>query len=171
MKRLPELILACSILALAACSGGMVRGQPPLVGISTLALSETEIGTHLAVYNPNDIDFDVEVVEMRMTLGQTDLGLHSAWPGVDIHPRGTEEIVFDFPVMESNTERVREALDALEQGSVDSVAYEVEGFIRNAQGDSERFSHNGYLYPVPGRPGQFRGAGAKRERLSDRPDK
>jgi hypothetical protein len=106
---------------------------------------------------------EVEIFEMSMTLGEADLGRHSANLGISIHPHGTEEIGFDFP----SGPGARQTLAELERGDVNSVSYSVEGRVRTAQGDNEAFTQSGYLYPVPGRPGQFRGAGPQRDRPRD----
>jgi len=152
------IVLISLSLVLAGC-GGLVRGQPPLVGVSSLEVGGQAIRTRIDVHNPNGVDMHVDVIEMSMTLGDSDLGRHSARPGVSIHPNGTEDIDFDFPASEG----ARRQLAELESGRINSIAYSVTGQVRDSGGASEKFSQQGYLYPVPGRPGHFRGAGPKRE--------
>lgn len=152
------LLIALS-LGLAGCGGGLVRGQPPLVGVSSLELGEQGIRTRVDLHNPNGVEMQVDVIEMSMVLGDADLGRHSARPGVSVHANGTEEISFEFPAEEP----ARLQLAALESGRINSIAYTVSGQVRDSTGGSEKFSQKGYLYPVPGRPGRFRGAGPKRE--------
>lgn len=164
MKIVTSIVLGGLCLAVTACSGGgLVRGEPPLVGISSLYLQQNALRTAVNIYNPNDVEMPVDVIEMSMTLGETDLGKHSTRLDITIHPKGTEEVSVDFPAGDS----APEALGNLERGDVNSVSYEVNGQIRDASGGSERFSQRGHFYPVPGRPGQFRGAGPQRERLRD----
>lgn len=145
-------------LALTAC-GGLVRGQPPLVGVSSVVLDAQQVRARVDVHNPNSVEMPVDVMELSMTLGDADLGRHSARPGITIHPNGTEEVVFELPV----SENARRQLNQLESGQLNSIAYTVSGQVRDSSGGSERYTQQGYLYPVPGRPGHFRGAGPKRD--------
>lgn len=165
MRIVSNILVLSSCLATAACSGGLVRGEPPLVSISTLALDGQAIHTRVNIYNPNSEDMPVDLIEMSMTVGEIDLGRHSRRLGISVHPNGTEEIGVDFPGNDAAGRRLAE----LERGDMASLAYLVEGKVSNAEGDSEKFNQAGYLYPVPGRPGQFRGAGPQRDRPHDRP--
>lgn len=164
MKTVSSTLIFVLFLTTAACSGGLVRGEPPLVGVSALELDQQRIRTQVDVYNPNGVEMPVDTVEMSMTLGEDELGNSSQRPALAIHPNGREQVVFDFPAGEA----AQQALSELESGAVASLAYSVEGKVSNSAGKSEPFSQQGYLYPVPGRPGQFRGAGPVREQLRDR---
>lgn len=165
MRIVSKVLILSYCLATAACSGGLVRGEPPLVGISTLELDGQAIHTRVNIYNPNSENMPVHMIEMSMILGEIDLGRHSRRLGISVHPNGTEEVGFDFPDNDAASRRLAE----LERGEVVSLAYLVEGKVSNAEGDSEKFNQAGYLYPVPGRPGQFRGAGPQRDQSRDRP--
>ncbi len=160
MKTKTSLLIICSCLLVAACGGGLVRGQPPLVGMSSLKVQENEVRTRVDVYNPNGVDMMVQEFEMSMTLGDTDLGLHRIEIDLNINPNGTEEVGFPFP---GNTAAAT-TLAELERGEINSVPYTISGRVIDADGDSEKFSQDGYLYPLPGRPGEFRGAGPQRDR-------
>lgn len=149
---------------MTACGGGLVRGQPPLIGISTVKVQQQEIQTRVDIYNPNGVDMEVDTIEMSMILGEIDLGTHSDRLDISVHPNGTEEISFDFP---PNVE-ASQILNELEQGEINSVPYVVSGQILAADGGNEVFSQQGYLYPVPGRSGEFRGAGPQRDQPRER---
>jgi hypothetical protein len=164
MKTTSSTLIAFLYLTITACGGGLVRGQPPLVGISSLNAQQTEINTRVDIYNPNGVDMEVDTFEMSMTLGDSELGLHSEKPGLSIHPNGTEEISFSFPAEAT----AGQALSELERGEVNSVPYTINGRVLDSGGDSERFSQRGYLYPVPGRPGEFRGAGPQRDQSHEK---
>lgn len=160
MKIINSTLIICACLLTAACGGGLVRGQPPLVDMSSLQAEPSEIRTRVDIYNPNGVDMVVKELEVSMILGETDLGSLRVEPGITIHPNGTEEIGFSFPSQDA----AGQTLEALEGGEINSVPYTIEGQVFDSDGDSERFSQDGYLYPLPGRPGEFRGAGAKRDR-------
>lgn len=153
-------LLICICLIVTACSGGLVRGQPPMVGLSTINSQPQALNARVAIFNPNGIDMPVASIEMSMTLGDNDLGTHTEQTGITIHPNGTEEIGFSFPADET----ARNTLADLENKVVNSVPYTVTGRVIASDGSNERFSQEGYLYPIPGRPGEFRGAGPQSER-------
>ncbi|MDX1555466.1 MAG: LEA type 2 family protein [Xanthomonadales bacterium] len=142
-------------MTLTACGSGLIRGQPPLVGISSVQLGDGQIQAVVDIHNPNDVDMDVNRFEMSMVLDDNDLGLRSEAPGLSIHPNGTEVIRLELPANPAATEK----LQRLENGQRNSVPYTINGRVLDGKGESEKFSQQGYLYPVPGRPGQFRGAG------------
>lgn len=161
MKTKTSFLILSICLMTTACSGGLIRGEPPMVGLATIKLEPRALNARVAIYNPNDVELPVESVEMAMTLGDTDLGTHMAQPDIIIHPNGTEEISFSFP----EDETAGATLTELENKEINSAPYKITGRVIAADGDSEKFSQEGYLYPIPGRPGEFRGAGPQ----SDRP--
>lgn len=163
MKIKTSLLIALIALFAAACSGGLVRGQPPMVGLSSIESQPQALNARLDIHNPNGVDMPVASIEMSMTLGETDLGRHTEQLDISVHPNGTEVIGFSFPANEA----AGSLLGELERREINSVPYSVNGRVIAAGGDSERFSQEGYLYPIPGRPGEFRGAGPQ----SDRRDK
>ena len=55
-------ILGAFCLTLSACSGGLVRGEPPLVGVSTLHVGQDALQTSVDIYNPNDVEMPVSVI-------------------------------------------------------------------------------------------------------------
>lgn len=164
MRTNASALLLISTCLLTACSGGLVRGEPPLVGLSTVELGD-QVRASVSLYNPNDENMNVARIVMSLSLGEQELDRQDLRIGLTVHRSGTEEIVVNFPVDDG----ARQTLARLEDGETNSVAYSIHGEISNAGGDSERFSQEGYLYPVPGRPGHFRGAGPQRERPRERP--
>jgi LEA14-like dessication related protein len=159
MKTVISLIIVSLAVLIAACGSGLVRGQPPLVSVATLQLNGQQIHTRVNFHNPNDVEMDVSTIQMTMKIGEEDLGRQEARPALKIHPNGTDEVSFDFP----GSGPASESLAGLEKGDVRSIQYSVEGRVFDSTGGSEKFSQQGYFYPVPGRPGQFRGAAPQRE--------
>lgn len=157
--------IAISVLSLgltflaAACGSGLVRGEPPLVSVSALQLESRQIHIRLNLHNPNGVPMEVDRIQMTLQIGEADLGRQDARPGLSIHPNGTEEVSFQLP---TSDEASRE-LTQLQNGDINSVQYTVKGQVFDNAGKSEKFSQLGYFYPVPGRPGQFRGAAPQRE--------
>ena len=49
-------------------------------------------------------------------------------------------------------------LASLEGGEVNSIPFDLNGRVTTVEDGVLRFEYRGHLYPVPGRPGQFRSA-------------
>lgn len=160
MKTKNSFLLVCFSLIITACGAGLIRGEPPLVGISSIKSQSSALSARVDIYNPNDVDMPIETVEMEMTLGDTDLGLHTEQPGLSVNPNGTEEISFTF----SASETAGNTLSDLQNKVVNSVPYSISGRVITSDGNKQQFSQEGYLYPIPGRPGEFRGAGPQSDR-------
>lgn len=71
---------------------------------------------------------------------------------VNIAAKGTET----WSVGISASTGGRALLDSLQEGSVKSLPYTLEGSVETVDGKSLRFEAVGHLYPLPGRPGYFR---------------
>jgi len=58
-----------------------------------------------------------------------------------------------------------ELLAELESGNVSNLPFFLEGRMRTTQDGNVPFKYEGYLYPVPGKPGHYRSASSRtRER-------
>ena len=152
-------ILAPILTCLVACGAGLVRGEAPLVSVSALQLESQQLHVRLNLHNPNDVSMEVDRIELSMQIGEAELGRQDARPGLSIHPNGTEEVSFNLPASDAAGRN----LTQLQNGAINSVQYTVKGQVFDKAGKSEKFSQQGYFYPVPGRPGQFRGAAPQRE--------
>ena len=157
MKRLPEIFVVLLALSLVSCGGGGVRGEPPLVTISGFSSESTGLRARVDIHNPNDVDMEVASISMNMKIDVAELPQSSRSLDFVIHPHGTEQVEMTF----QPDNATREALEDL-QGGGRGFAYSARGEVRTRQGDGESFEHDGYFYPVPGRPGEFRGAGTQR---------
>jgi len=155
------LLLGLTFLA-SACGGGLVRGESPLASVSALQLDHQQIHIRINLHNPNGVPMDVDRIQMTMKIGEAELGRQDAMPSLSIHPNGTDEISFDFPASDAASQM----LTQLQDGGITSVQYTMSGRVFDSTGKSENFSQQGYFYPVPGRPGQFRGAAPQRDPVS-----
>lgn len=160
MKITNRFMLLILGLAVSACGGGLVKGEPPLISVSSLSLENGTIRTAVNVYNPNEVEMDLTAITLSLKLDTTDLGRQRRPMDLTIGPRGTEEVRIDLPPNEA-AERL---LEGLRRGDLLSLPYAMEGTVETVREGSDRFQHQGHLYPVPGRPGWFRGAGPQREK-------
>ena len=158
MNKATGISLLLITLMLSACGGGGVRGEAPLVSISSLDSDASSLMTRVDIHNPNDVDMELRFVSMSLSIEGVELPAGVQDVNLVIHPHGTEEIEIVF----RPDEEARDTLASLPTGEGRGLAYTVDGEIRDVQGNTERFEHEGYFYPVPGKPGQFRGTGPQR---------
>lgn len=152
-------ITLCLLIAFAcaACGPHQIRGRAPLISISSLNLVGNRLSADFDVRNPNDESMTIDAVEIRMSLQDTEVSRNNEGLQIGISPQGTEEVhVESLP-----DAFARNLLKSLESGDVISLPYELEGRVHTQERGYLEFSHQGHLYPVPGRPGRFRGAGAQ----------
>ena len=160
MVRFPEsrlrfstlLLAACAVLALSACGTRVIRDQTPFVQINGLALGGEGVVLDLGVRNVNEVAMDLVHVDVRLTLLDTELAAVSEVREGSIIASGSETLQFRFP----GTTAGRELLHDLQDGNTSSLPYRLEGSILTADDHRFPFTGAGHLYPVPGRPGQFR---------------
>jgi hypothetical protein len=155
-KVIPLLIV---IIACSACSPQKIRGRPPFIGISSLVLVENTLSADFDIRNPNDEEMTIDAIDISMTLQETQISRSRDDLRINISAQGIEEIhVESLP-----DEFARKLLSSLESGEVISLPYQLEGRVHTLENGYLSFDDKGHLYPVPGRPGQFRGAGAQGE--------
>ena len=60
---------------------------------------------------------------------------------------------------------VQDLLASLRDGEVASLPFRLEGRVHTEKDGFLRFKHKGHLYPIPGKPGQFRSASTQSSRI------
>ena len=60
---------------------------------------------------------------------------------------------------------VKDLLVSLQDGEIPSLPFRLEGRVNTEEDGFLQFKHKGYLYPVPGKPGQFRSATTQSSRI------
>jgi hypothetical protein len=139
-------------LAVGACSGGQVRDESPMVRVSEISHLEGNTNVQLSIRNVNDEALDVRAISYKLT---SDDEPFLAWDGpatVNIAAKGTETWSVAIDASASS----KALLESLQQGSIKSLPYTLEGSVETVDGGTLRFEAVGYLYPLPGRPGYFR---------------
>lgn len=147
-------LLAVALLMTAACSSGLVRGEPPYVKIHSLRMDAAgpDMELRLGVRNINDVAIKTAWVAFKVTLGDAELAHFDGPVDASVIANGSETLRFNVQASAAG----RQLLQALETGEMPNLAYDLEGSIRTVEGDSLEFEGSSRLYPVPGRPGQFR---------------
>lgn len=155
LQTVSALILAA--LVCAACGPHLVKGEPPFVSIASLALQDDKLLASFNVRNINDLIMDIDSADFTVRVYDTELMRYSGAIVLDIDPNATEEMrVEKLPGAFS-----RDPLDALASGEQASLPFLLEGRVHTRTDGNLSFRHEGHLYTVPGRPGQFRSASSR----------
>jgi hypothetical protein len=146
-------LAACAgLLLLAACGSRMIRDRSPFVQITTLRLDPQAVVLELGIRNVNDVPMDLAHVDFTLTVRDAELAVVDEPRQGSVIASGREALQFEFPGKAPG----RALLLDLQAGKVPSLPYRLEGSILSADDHLFRFKGEGHLYPVPGRPGQFR---------------
>jgi len=154
MNRLEGGNLALALCLLAGCASGPheIRLEPPTVDVESLRVENDTVYFRVLMHNRNDHELFIESAAMAMRIDAAGL-FDSAWQlDLDIAPRGRELVSLDAPAMPI----AAELLEAIQGSPGASVQFALSGkIVIEGQGDAE-LEREGFLYPVPGQPGQFR---------------
>jgi len=151
----------CFLLAFAflgsACAPSKVKGNPPFVSISTLEMSANELSGRFDIRNINQVAMTIDTIEISIRVSSSELTQLSRALRLTIDPSAIEEVALgDLP-----DDRARPMLGELERGEVASLPFTLEGRVNTREDGWLPFRHEGHLYPVPGKPGQFRSASSR----------
>lgn len=139
-------------VSLGACASKGLRGHEPFVTLNNLRLQGAEIEIDLGLRNVNSLPINLTRIEFSFDVEDTNLAVYNAASQASISANGTENLRFNIPA----TAAGRAKLESLDQGEVNNISYLLEGQISDQEGISMNLRREGYLYRVPGRPGQFR---------------
>jgi len=161
MKAANLLALVVMVALCAACGPHQVKGQPPFVSITSIAVDGDRLAATFNVRNINDVPMDIDAVDITIRIGTAELTRHQGALMLSVDPNTTEEVA----VEKLPDEFSRDLLGTLQSGEVKSLPFFLEGRIHTSVDGFMPFRHEGHLYPVPGRPGHFRSASSRtRER-------
>jgi len=141
-------------LAASACGPQVITGRPPFIGIAAMTLAGNALSTQFRVANQNGVPMTLQDVDITVTLGESELVRENRPMSLLIDANSAEEVT----VEKLPDEYIRRQLASLENGEVVSLPFALTGRVRTEEDGYLRFEQKGHLYPVPGRPGQFRSA-------------
>lgn len=145
------LALACALL-LTSCASHGIRGEPPFVQVNGLKLRAQDLTLDLGMRNVNSEPLVLEHIEFSLSLEETTLAIYNAASGASVIANGRENLRFELVASEEGAALLGE----LEQGSRKDLEYRFEGVFSANEKQQLRVQRSGRIYPVPGRPGQFR---------------
>ncbi len=152
-QNIPGCILVLlTALVLSACASRGVHGQAPFVQVNGLRLHQHTLTLDLGVRNVNSEPFSISHIEFSILVRDTSLAVYNAASRASLIANGSENLRFDLTASPEGTALLTE----LQRGELESLNYELEGMFRVTDNAEMKFRHKGHLYPVPGRPGQFR---------------
>lgn len=149
---LPKSLILAAVLTLAACSGAGVRGEAPFVQITSWELSGERLDAVLRLRNVNDEELTVQAVSLEVRAEDTLLLRVDRAVSLTIPATGFESLPLDSTV---NAD-VIDLLRRLQGGDIANLPYVLEGTLQTAGTGTLRVRREDRIYPVPGRPGQFR---------------
>ena len=151
MLLLTTLLLTTALLT-TACGTKLVRGAAPIVRMNELSHAENTISLQLSMRNLNGVELDIQSIDFSLSVEDEELFAYSGPAETNITANGIE--TWTIEVEESPSSK--QLLDKLQAGDIKSLPYSLEGSITAVDEGKLRFSHEGHIYPVPGRPGHFR---------------
>ena len=137
---------------ISSCASTGIRGPPPFVQVNSLKLQDQLVSLNLGVRNVNSEAILIEHVEFSISLNETSLGVYKASSQENVVASGTENLSFEFSASPAGIDLLNE----LQSGSRPNLEYLLEGVLLVTDSGEMNVKREGHIYPVPGRPGQFR---------------
>lgn len=146
------IIAISAIMVMTACGTKLMRGAAPIVRMIELSHTGDTISLQLSLRNLNGVELDIRAIDFKLSVEESELFSYNGPAETNIVANGTETWTVEVEESQSS----KELLDKLQAGDVMSLPYSLTGSIIAIDESKLRFSHEGHIYPVPGRPGHFR---------------
>ena len=104
---------------------------------------------------------EIEGIEIHVQVEDAELTRYNSDFRLLIDANSAEEIF----VEQLPDEFTQQLLASLESGEISSLPFRLEGRVHTVTDGTLRFRNKGHLYPVPGKPGQFRSATTHSSRI------
>lgn len=139
-------------MALLSCSNPGIRGKAPFVKLNGISVDGSLIKVDFGVRNVNTEAILLQQVEFSISLDETTLAIYKAPSQAAISANGTENIRFELNASPEGLALLKE----LEDGERPNLSYSLEGMLLVQEEEELAIRGMGRIFPVPGRPGQFR---------------
>ena len=154
-------LLLLIILGCAACGPDIIQGRPPFISISDLAMQGDRLSADFSISNPNGEAMNIDGIEITVRIEEAELTRYNEDFKLTIDANSTEVI----EVEQLPDAFVQDLLVSLMDGEIPSLPFRLEGRVHTEEDGFLKFKQKGHLYPVPGRPGQFRSATTQSSRI------
>ena len=148
-------------LACTACGPSIIRGKPPFISIAGLALAGEQLSADFNISNQNGEPMEITGIEIEVQVEEAVLTRYNSNFELTISANSTEEVL----VEQLPDEFTQQLLTSLEGGEVASLPFSLHGQVYTVADGVLKFRNKGHLYPVPGKPGQFRSATTHSSRI------
>lgn len=146
--------IAISAAVATSCSSNIIKGRPPFVSISSMSLIGERLNADFDIRNQNGVPMNISMIDIRVTVNGVEMTRENREFQLQIGANSAEQVSVESLPGKST----RELLQSLENKEVNSLPFDLEGRVRTVNDGYLAFSHKGYLYPVPGKPGYYRSA-------------
>jgi LEA14-like dessication related protein len=148
----PLVVVAVMLAVLTGCGAKIIHGEAPFVKINALLLDAGTVQLDLGLRNINDVPLQIENIDFRISLEDSELAGYSGARAASVIANGRETLRFELPASAAGAD----LLMRLERDDLGGLPYTLEGTLMVSGEKEMSFEGKGHLYPVPGRPGQFR---------------
>ena len=156
-----SMLLLLIILTCTACGSNIIHGRPPFISISKLSLQGDHLSVDFNISNPNGEAMNIDLIEITVRVEGAELTRYNEDFKLTIGANSIEVIeVEQFP-----DAFVQDLLVSLMDFEVPNLPFRLEGRVHTEEDGFLQFKHKGHLYPVPGKPGQFRSATIQSSRI------
>ena len=148
------LLFITALVSVSCGTQSVITGRPPFVYLSGMSLVQDTLSADFDIRNENGLPMNIDRVDITMSVNDVELARKNGSFTLLVDANSTEQVH-----VESLPDRFkRELLESLEGGEVKSLPFDLKGKVHTLEDGDLSFSHKGYLYPVPGKPGHFRSA-------------
>jgi len=147
-------LMLVSLALCSACAPSKIKGNPPFVSIASVTMTDQALVAGFDVRNINEVAMAIDSVDITISAKGSEFSHYSGPYSLNIDPNTTETITLD----KLSGEQARGQLADLQSGKIASLPFTLQGRVHTAEDGYLDFKHEGYLYTVPGKPGQFRSA-------------
>jgi len=135
-----------------SCGPQVIQGRPPFISISGVSLNGDTLSVDFDIRNQNGVPMTVDSVEIGVTVSEVELARVNRQEDLTIGANSAEQV----HVEELPAEGGLALLESLENGEKKSLPFDLKGRVRTVEDGYLSYEQTGYLFPVPGRPGNFR---------------
>jgi len=164
-KRALMLCLATSLLVGCTTGPMQIRLTAPRVELDSVRIGSGNTELELRVHNRNDHEVVIERLDIELLDSNGHKITSGGWPlALDIGPSNRDRIIRRTTLSQAG----RTVFDRLGDDAQRTAELRMKIEIKVRGQRAERTVETVHIHPVPGQPGQFRGAGGRTEHSSRR---